>query len=106
MLLRPFGPFPPIRCCVKDNARSCIHSSPSISTVTRRGRELHSCETNTAVPRAEDIVDPLEESVAIDTVDTLSERTASVDIADCGLRDGCQTVATYRVINIPERVGA
>ena len=103
-LLRPFGPFPPIRCCVEDNARSCIHSSPSI---TRHGREWHSCETNTAVPRAEDRVGPLEESVAIDTVDTLSGETASVgDIAACGLRDGCQTVATYRVINIPERVGA
>ena len=45
--------------------------------------------------------------MAIDTVDTLSGETASVgDIAACGLRDGCQTVATYRVINIPERVGA
>ena len=102
-LLRPFGPFPPIRCGVEDNARSCIHSSPSI---TRRGREWHNCETNTAVPIAEDRVEPLEESVAIDTVDTLSGGTASVGIADCGLRDGCRTVATYGPLNVPEQVGA
>ena len=55
---------------------------------------------------AEDRVEPLEESVAIDTVDTLSGGTASVGIADCGLRDGCRTVATYGPLNVPEQVGA
>jgi hypothetical protein len=82
----------------------CFHSTSSIAR-RGRGREWRSREANTAVPWTKDRVEPLEESVAIDEVDTPSGRTASVGIAGCGLMDGGRTVATYGLVNVPEQVG-